>query len=331
MKKMKETKYYDIHGVVRIACNINRFPKHFEVGRIDEKDLDIIIEMGDFDFDKTGSERVEGCWVKNKNLYIEYEARGTGKQKILISDLFGRPVLRFTKLTHKNVDVGQFSHLMASIKLLQKGCMFVHSAGVAKDDKGYLITGWSEMGKSSTVFGLSKNREFGLMGDDTVILSKNGFIYSYPMVAGVFFHSKNVKNLKLSYSQKIKLMIKYLVAKLPPLYLYINPNLLVELSDIGRVVDKVRLEKTYFLSRGSGNEKLDRGVAIKKIISSTMHGHNRYFARDAFLLYCYLNNCDPNFIEKNVKKVLETAIGECILLRSDKKDFHKLIGVENKF
>jgi len=330
---MEKTKYYNFHGIFKIACSgdVDYFSKYFKVDKIDKKDLDIIIQMGDFDFDKTGCKRLGKYWGKDKILYLEYKIHGVYKQKILISDLFGQARLRFVRRTHKIFSVAHFMELMMTIKLLQKGYTFVHSAAVAKGNKSYLITAWSEMGKSSTIFGLSKIHEFGLMGDDSVILSKDGIIYSYPLPAGVFFHSENVKNLKFSPAQKIKLMIKYLVAKLPPLYLYINPNLQIELSNIGRIVDKAKLEKTYFLAWGSGRKELSKDVAIKKIFSSTLHGHNQYFAKNAFFAYCYFNNFDPNFIEMNMKKVLQSGLGECILLRSKKKEFHKLIEIESNF
>ncbi len=258
-------------------------------------------------------------------LYLEYFIYGLPIQKILISDLNGKTKFYFTNLTDRIFGVSNIITLLFEIKLLQRGYTLVHSGGVIKDGGGILLSAWSEMGKSSTIFALSKEG-FNVLGDDKVILSKNGNLYAYPEKAGIFFHSKNVESLDLKLSEKINLGLKYLISKIPPLYLYIDPNLRIDLSKIVKVGKKVKLQKSYFLEWGKGEEKISKKLAKQKIITSTLQClFANYFAREVFFAYCYLNDFDPNFIEKKMSKILNKSLKECRIIRSRKKGFYKYL------
>ncbi len=283
------------------------------------------IRETDIDFDEDKYDKL-GLKFRggNDTLFLDYTAYGRSVQKILIKDLKKKKTkFYFTKFTRSFFGIAVIIDILLEIKLLEKGCTLIHSGGITKNGKGFLISAWSEMGKSSTVFGLAR-RNFGVLGDDTVILAKNGRIFSFPEKAGIYFHSKNVENLRLSPMNKAKLFAKYIISKLPPLYLYVDPNLRIDLSKMLKVEKTANLEKTYFLEWGTGVEKLDKKIAINKLISSTIHAwFNNFFAREMFVAYCYLNDFDPLFIENGMKAVLEKALIDCEIIRSTKKDYYK--------
>ncbi len=316
--------YYNIHDIIGIESNIKILPDYFE-GK--PKHVDIVIKQGNFDFDtskygKLGLKFFGG----DGNLFLEYPFYGRPIQKLLIKDLLGkRTEFHFTKFTHSMFGVDAMIDFIIQVKLLQKGYTFVHSGGLTKGDKAFIIAAWSEMGKSSTIFGLAK-QNFGVLGDDTVIVGKNGRVFSFPEKAGIYFHSKNVHNVRLSPLNRMKLLFKYVISKMPPLYLYVDPNLRVDLSKLLPIDKGGDLEKVYFLEWGEGRQKIDKKSAIIKTISSTIHSlFSNFFAKETFLAYSYLNNIDPQFIENGMEDVLEKAFNKCEILKSTKKDFYKYL------
>lgn len=319
--------YYNIHDILGVESNIKILPEYFE-GK--PKSIDLSINQGDFTFDTAGYGKLGlKFFGGNDTLYLEYPFYGKAIQKLLIKNLQGRKtVFRFTRLTHSIFGVTDMMYFMLQAKLLQKGYTFVHSGGLTKNKKAFIISAWSEMGKSSTIFGLAK-QNFGVLGDDKIIVGKNSEVYSFPEKAGIYFHSKNVQNVKLSPKDKIKLFIKYMVSKMPPLYLYIDPNLRVDLSKLLPIDKGGKLEKVYFLEWGEGAEDVDKATAVNKIISSTVHSlFSNFFAKETFLAYSYLNNFDSQFIEKGMEDVLSKILKKHQIIRSTKKDFYKYLIAE---
>lgn len=317
--------YYNLHNLLHIQSNVEEFPEIFKVDSL--QNVDMIINEGGFKVEK---DKLKQLGLKffggNDSLYLEYPFYGKSIQKLSIKNMMGSPTeFDFSKFTGKFWGVRGLVYLLMEMKLLQKGCTFIHSGAITSNGKGYLISAWSEMGKSSTVFGLAKSG-YGVLGDDTLILSEDGTVYSYPQVAGIYFHSKNLDNLKLTPSQKMKLFLKYIVSKLPPLHLYINPNLYVDLSSILKVEKSAKLDKCYFLEFGEGEEKLNKKTAINKMISSTVQAlFGQFFTREVFYAYCYLNDINPELIEEGMRKLLDKTMDDCRIIRSNDKTFYKYI------
>ena len=316
--------YYDIHGIVGIESNVEILPEYFK-GK--PKNIDLVIRQGDFDFDTTKYAKLGlKFFGGNDTLYLEYPFYGKPIQKVLIKNLQGKKTeFFFTKLTHSIFGVSGMLDFILQVKLLEKGYTFVHAGGVTKGKKAIVIAAWSEMGKSSTIFGLS-NQKFGGLGYDTVIIGNERKVFSFPEQAGIYFHSKNIKNIRLSLAGKAKLFVKYIISKLPPLYLYIDPNLRIDLSKLLPIEKSGDLDKVYFLEWGEGHEKIDKETAINKAISSTVHSlFGNFFARETFQAYSYLNSFDPQFVENGMRGILEKLFDSCEIIRSTKKDFYKYL------
>ncbi len=317
--------FYNLHNLMKIESNVEEFPAMFKSSPDGKPDL--VINEGKFNVDTKDLKQLGlKFFGGDDRLFLEYPFYGKSIQKLYISNLMkGQTQFNFSKFTGKFWGVRGLVYLIMQIKLLQQGCTFIHSGGITKDNKAYLVSAWSEMGKSSTVFGLAKSG-YGVLGDDTLILSKDGTVYSFPQVAGIYFHSKNLQNLKLTPSQKMSLFVKYMVSKMPPLHLYINPNLYVDLSSILKIENSAKLERTYFLEFGKGEEKLDKKTAINKMISTTVQAlFGQFFTREVFYAYCYLNDLDPEFIEVKMREILEKTMTENKIIRSDDKSFYKYI------
>ena len=319
-------KYYNIHGIVRVSSNVEGFiPKHFECKSL--KNVDLEIREGDFEFNKKAHKKIDFKFYSGQNkAYFESLFYGRPIYKVLIANLVGRTKLSFTTMTRRIFGVHELIRMLLEIKLLQKGFTLVHAGGVAKENHGYLILGWSGIGKSSTIFGLAKERDFEIFGDDRVILSKGGEIYSYPEKAGVFYRSRNIQNLNIPLSKRLELMFRYFIARFPPFNRYMSIKMAVDLSNIVTVGEVAKLDKVYFLERGQGKEKLNKKIALNRIIASTLQAFfDHYLSNKMFYAYCYVNGFDPGYIEKNMRKILEKSIRDCSIIRSEKKDFYKYL------
>jgi hypothetical protein len=214
--------------------------------------------------------------------------------------------------------------MLLEIKLLQKGYTLLHAGGVTKGDKGYALFGWPGAGKSSTIFGLSKEHGFEVLGDDMVILSNKGKLYAYPEKAGVYFRSENVGRLGLPITKKFELFIRYVISKIPPFNRYIGAKMMVDLSGIVNVGSSAKLSKVYFLEHGKGMSKMPKATAISKIVASTSQAiFDHYLSNKMFYAYCYTNGFDSGYIEKGMRTILRRHVKGATVIRSEKKDFYR--------
>ena len=64
--------------------------------------------------------------------------------------------------------------------LLQKGCSFVHAAAIALDGQGVLLPAAGGVGKTAAIRELCNCEGSSFLGDDLVILSEKGKLFSFP-------------------------------------------------------------------------------------------------------------------------------------------------------
>jgi hypothetical protein len=317
-------KYYNIHGIVKVASNVGGFlPKHFESEPLKRVDIEIL--QGDFEFDNRRHKKIGSFWGGKNNVYFESSFYGRPVYKIMISNMKGKTKLRFTNMS-KIFNVSKLVMMLLEIKLLQKGCSLVHAGGVSKGGRGVVLFGWPGVGKSSTIFGLSRERNFEVFGDDIIIVSKNGRLYSFPTKAGVFYRSENVGELKLPLVKRLELFLRYLIARVPPFNRYVDAKMMVDLSSIVNVGGSSNIDTVYFLEPGHGKTKLSRSVALNRMIASTLQAlFDHYLSNKMFYAYCYINGFDAGYIEKGMREILKTMIRDCFVIRSEKKDFYKYL------
>lgn len=173
---------YDIHGLLKIKSNVVLpIPDCFlTLGNIDP-DLTVLKEKLNF-------EKPKGCelrrinyhyWHEKHRLFVDYGLAGS---KLIIENLLGRAKIRVSPNFYKYSAQATLDYLLSRvlfIKLIEKGYTFLHAGCVSRDGEGVLVTAMPDMGKTSTVLSLVGGG-FSFLGDDHVIFSKNGTVYSYP-------------------------------------------------------------------------------------------------------------------------------------------------------
>ena len=66
------------------------------------------------------------------------------------------------------------------LALLDAGATFVHGAGLARDGRAILLPSWGGVGKTAIVAHLVRARGYSLLGDDLVILDRDGSCFPFP-------------------------------------------------------------------------------------------------------------------------------------------------------
>ncbi|TET83993.1 MAG: hypothetical protein E3J36_02610 [Candidatus Nealsonbacteria bacterium] len=187
---------YNIHNILKVESDLNIFPKSF-LGEF--KKADLIIKRKDIKIDKNKYKNFSLKFFGGNNaLYFESYFYGRPLNKFLIKDLREFYYLKNSRY----YNIAGISRILFEINLLKRGYTLVHAGAVKRDDKGYLIVAFPEGGKSSTTLSLSlENGE--ILGDDVVIISENGFIYSYPTKKmRIYSGSEVIQKLNLPLKRK---------------------------------------------------------------------------------------------------------------------------------
>ena len=169
------------------------------------------------------------------------------------------------------------------------------------------------------------------MADDCLKLDSNQTIYRIQSNAGIYPHKDNIKDLNLSFIDRLIAWLKYHFLQFTFLQRFIYPNIVVDYKKIGIVEDETKLDKIFILEKGK-NEilKTDIDTAINKYLASTFStfplppkGFPTVFVQS----YCFKNGLSIDFIIKKYKEILRSAFlgKEIFILRGENYlDFYKL-------
>ncbi|WP_167769441.1 hypothetical protein, partial [Thermococcus sp. GR7] len=146
-------------------------------------------------------------------------------------------------------------------KLLEKGYVMIHSAGVSKEGEAYIFPGRGGAFKTSLTMGFIKRANFKYLGDDRVILYQDR-VLSFPAHFYSFQYTYQKRDDEfISYFDKLKFIFnhdKYIN--------YINKNVLP-------IEDSSKLRAVFFVVKKNTREvkftKLETQEAITKLINSS--------------------------------------------------------------
>lgn len=193
---MKQILNYNIHDILKFKIVINQKfglfnylnieHRFFEVDTIDKPD--IILNIGQF------IPSNEDCYIVNDKYYIKenyFYSRDSEDRTRWEMEIFGfesgdtiinfdiqipgvrslLPVLNAHNLILSSV---------IDYKLSDKGFYLLHSAGLGKDNKAFLLAGMGGAFKTTLAMDLIRKAGFGFFGDERVIFH-DGQIWSYPV------------------------------------------------------------------------------------------------------------------------------------------------------
>lgn len=295
-----------------------------------DKEIDLIIqEVGScsviddaiylpFSFIRRGYSMV----CSNQSIFIQ------GPEKKLMTLPFRELKTGRTTVTFESgFDVAFLFH-MADIILrfiiLHHGKAFVHAAGIVYDNKGILVSGWAQTGKTSLLLEFMKDGANPL-GDDSCLIARNGTLYSYPIPINISnFHILHWHLEKyLSFQERLALHSKRyrillsLVNKLPFIGKRINlrRSYRFHLDNLfgNSVYDSCELNICFLLYKtredtGIKIKTLSKTDAVKSFISSHEHLKLDIFEYKIMSEYADGDNCEESHSFVSNFKAIETEI-----------------------
>ena len=155
-----------------------------------------------------------------------------------------------------NPDFIAQNFLLRSIeyKLSKKGYFLAHSAGISKNNQAYVLAGRGGIFKTSLCMDFIRKAGFEFLGDDRVIIHRDG-VFSFPTGLHVFsFMCEHLQNEKSwSFSNKIK-FAKYLWDKKD------KNNCPIKISELSK------LKNLFFIVRTNKKTISKREMSLKEVV-----------------------------------------------------------------
>lgn len=223
---------------------------HFKTDEPVDSDLDIIVS--DFTPDNDNCYVVNHRYRVKKNYLFCTHRHKIVRWKVCLTDLTEKKtIVYFSGSKFGEVFLRDYIiEPLISLKLAAKGFSLLHASGIAINNKGFIFPACKGVGKTSTILNLIGKGIF--LGNDKVILSNDGSVYSYPSFVHIF--SYNLSDVphafeSLTLKQKAEIRIKHLINVLSWRYasfpLNVNPqSLWGELGAVYPLRSLILLTKT---------------------------------------------------------------------------------------
>lgn len=148
---------------------------------------------------------------------------------------------------------------------------FVHAAGLARDDKGILIIGHSNVGKTSLALEMVMNG-YSFLGDDLVILSNKGEILSFPKPVKLEGHNiterpEVLRRIKERMGPKEKIFFKMLTSYLKNKSRTVSA--IVSIEDVvenPHIISRSSLTHVIHIKRYTGHEIVTNEISHEESV-----------------------------------------------------------------
>jgi len=282
---------------------------HFKTDEPIDSDIDIFI--ADFTPDNNGCYIINHKhWVKEGYIFTTHRHKIVKWKVCLIGLAEKKTTVYFSGSTFGEVFLRDYIlEPLISLKLTAKGFSLLHASGITVNNKGFIFPACKGVGKTSTILNLIGEGAF--LGNDKVILSKDGTVYSYPTSVHIFHY--NLSDIPqafkfLSLKQKAEAKIKHLLNRVSLGYasfpLDINPQ---ELQwQIGKshplqsliLLTKTNKNHTNIIKRHDKERLIKQLIAINKwemqyfddLISAYLYSYSRKNSNLAGYWHTFGNN-----------------------------------------
>ncbi|MFA6407403.1 MAG: hypothetical protein WCV80_01715 [Candidatus Paceibacterota bacterium] len=212
----------------------------------------------------------------------------------------------YNKVCEYTEYANQATNLLIQTILLKKGLSFVHSAGIEIGGKGIIFPALGGVGKTILMSALRGKEDFKFFGDDYVIVSALGEMYSYPsdfsiypyhiplfpelkkLAGGAYLRKRTLFGLFYKTKQAINFLAKKAFGLGHPLlkgwsasYAKVPVRELISDEKIGK---KTNLAASIFLERYSGEEMIIDSMSIDVLVNKIIGILNLEFGEGMY--YC---------------------------------------------
>lgn len=311
------TKRFHIHGLNiklttphrRVAERYSRSFPHFETDELQDDGPTLEYHVGDFD-PPDGLESVAPDRYGRHRTLLWHPFP---KAKLLVRDLTQDTCVVKQSRLHQLLFSEVFQPVLRMLWALQ-GKTYQHCASVSKGEKGVLLPGFGNIGKTTLTYKLFK-RGFDYMGDDETVFAPSGDIFAFPNEIGLYHTTITQNGIQLSRRKMWESRAKYLVSKLPQKWIYTSVKVHpweIQNPDVNpSVVTESTAEHLFLLERGDDQlQPVDVDEVIRKTTSSTLYKEHEAVRG---LLYAYAS-VDPAFdpvdLHQGEKEVLRLALAD---------------------
>ena len=264
--------HFNIHDAFRFVVNTpkNNFMKYiskeFDFFKSEKTDSpDLVINIGKFRPNNAGCSIINNQYFIKKNYLYCRDAYKVVKWEVEFKGIEEGPItvnFNGNRLADSFLCRYVIEPLMR-IRMNENGMAFVHSSGVSDGKNGFLFAASKGVAKTTTILNLVA--EGGIfLSDDFTILSKNGYIHSYPTTVHLFQYNISavpaVRKL-LKSRDRMNMVAKNFLYRLSMGYGSLPLN--INVSDIfggSRVGKRYPLKAFIFLEKSNTGE-----ITIEKI------------------------------------------------------------------
>ena len=304
--------YYNIHNKLIIRSNKKiALPyyaeNYFRVSKKDNVDLSITIKKHfPLDYGESKKSRFTFFGEHNKKYVLEKISFLRTTTKLLLKDLLGKTEVIVNPAYYRVrkvplYTVRTFVQTIGSIilfKMLQKGCTFLHSACLSKDDFGILLPAFPDTGKTLTTLlscystNSRKNNSLQYLADDLTLIDNSGMAYGSPGS----FRLKDLRRANIKSGAKLEGM-RQIFGKIAG-YLYKLPYVPIQITSIDKIEarnlgiqtkEKTKIKLVCLLEKGKEKMKeISLDEAVRRIYT-LQRNEFYYFPCPSLLAYSYFN------------------------------------------
>jgi hypothetical protein len=259
-------------------------------------------------------------FIPKRNILEVYFEFNDNQGRSWLKKLLGK------QYTHPFEAIGQIFHeiiLIPAFFFYSEELSLIHASALEYDsNKAMIIAGTGGVGKTLIELELIIKKGYKFLSDDMVFVSKDGQIwpnYAYPKIYGYNILGDNLMRNKIlknrSFLDRLQWHAKMWYSP-SEVRRRVNPNNFF----VGKVGNKSKIKKLYFLSKGNYNEFSVEPLSLENLIKLNLEIMNtEYFIFIKHLIWHKVNSLllnknaliDRNKVFENWSKVLFQALSEC--------------------
>lgn len=319
---------YSIHNIVNIESNVqalsNYLSDYFLSSSSTSSEPDLIIRIErDVDSTKEGLDRIDRWFYgKEGEDFIFYDDFILGmKDKVLIKNIDSTPTEIYATKSVLRIDprsrgsLSDIINIIVDLKLLKKGYLTIHAAGLTKGGFAILLAAFPNVGKTLCTLYLLKNG-FKYLFDDTGFIDGKGTAYCNPFISTIGYHDfvKFIKPRDVGHLKYLKIALKgFPLSKSKIIGRIFEPPKIDLLKIEGHeLAEKSRVDSVCILEIGERKVKeMDKEELAKKILIANEYSLPRAIRNPFMLAYSYFNDFDFEEMRRKELGILLKFLDGC--------------------
>jgi hypothetical protein len=316
--------YYEITDLLSVKTDVDiSIPDYYAVAE-GSGEPDVVLTVGELPpFEPANPRRIGSRYQWDSSaetLYLNWNVPLDLRASIAeLGNPDEQTVVKMTEQYHKRGSIGSLFRSLLVTELHSRDCTLIHGGCVSRADGGAVITGWDDMGKTSTCLSMHNRAGFNFMGDDAVILGADGRTHAWDSLVGISPYT-STGNIPMSVKKRARVLVKRATKAVPGLGVLHSSREQIDVTD---VIDPqvCRPETVFFLEGGdNGSREITTAEGARRLVE-TSNADKSLVTHDAIKTYGYLHESVSGAFDTR-QRIIETALTEMnvVELCSENKD-----------